>query len=143
VAGAAETNGEGSASLVQPTSSSAGRVLSGSDARGRQKKPRAVNHAAARCAEAGAGPQAVGRAPVEERASRWCLPVWTLEALGEPRANEQGRIGEGGGTRVITDKDLTADIRLEKYLAISIGLLEINKLLSFFFRFQVKSHPLI
>ena len=63
--------------------------------------------------------------------------------LGEPRANEQGRIGEGGGTRVITDKDLTADIRLEKCLAISIGLLEINKLLLFFFRFQVKSHPLI
>ena len=90
MAGAAETNGEGSASLVQPTSSSAGRVLSGSDARGRQKKPRAVNHAAARCAEAGAGPQAVGRAPVEERASRWCLPVWTLGGVGRAASERAG-----------------------------------------------------
>jgi hypothetical protein len=90
---AAETNGEGSASLVRPTSSGAARVLSGSDARGRQKQQRAVNHAAARCAEAGAGPRA---------GSRWSSAradgVWTLEAEGEGR--KLRRIW-GGGNRAI------------------------------------------
>lgn len=100
----AETNGEGSASLVRPASSGAARVLGCSDARGREKQPRAVNHAVARCAEAGAGPEGRGT-------RRW----WSARAQRTAFGLRWRTASRERTSRGQSDKDLTADITLEKY----------------------------